>query len=277
MKSLPVGPKSKQLEKLRQTVQIMPVRQPAIVNLLAQVASLLRPVVPLSEREVSMLDVSADWKKAYPDAHVGILALSNVTNPDRHPNLEREKEILEADLRALFKDPSELKHLHPIMRYQAYYKRFKKTYHVLPQLQSVVFKGKSIPRVAILVESMFMEELRNTLLTAGHDLDLVKLPLKLDVAKGDEKYIKISGAEQTLKQGDMFIADSEAVMSSIIYGPDRRTMIRPSTTKVLFTVYGVPGIEEQSVLQHLRGIEANVRLVAPEASLDLIQVYGAGS
>lgn len=224
-----------------------------------------------------MLVVSEDWKKAFPDAHVGVLALSDVFNPDRHPDLEREKETLEADLRALFKDPAELKLFHPIKRYQAYYKRFKKTYHVLPQLQSVVFKGKSIPRVAALVESMFMEELRNTLLTAGHDLDHVKLPLRLDVAKGDENYIKISGEQQVLKQGDMFIADSEGVISSIIYGPDRRTMIRPSTTKVLFTVYGVPGIAEQSVLQHLQGIEANVRLVAPEASLDLIRVYGVSS
>ena len=121
-----------------------------------------------------MFRVSADWKRAYPGAHVGILAMRNVINPSRHPELDQQKEELETDLRTLFKEPDSLKSLGPIKAYQAYFKRFKKTYHVFQQLESVIFKGKPIPQVAALVEAMFMEELRNTLLTAGHDLDVVK-------------------------------------------------------------------------------------------------------
>jgi len=38
---------------------------------------------------------------------------------------------------------------HPILKaYQEYYRRFKKTYHVQLQLESLLFKGKSIPSVA---------------------------------------------------------------------------------------------------------------------------------
>jgi DNA/RNA-binding domain of Phe-tRNA-synthetase-like protein len=223
-----------------------------------------------------MFRVTDDWKRAYPGAHAGLLAMRNVINPPRHAELDLQKEELETDLRALFKERDSLKSLLPIKAYQEYFKRFKKTYHVFQQLESVVFKGKSIPQVAALVEAMFMEELRNMLLTAGHDLDAVQAPLKLDTSKGNEKYIRMNGQEQVLKSGDMMIADSVAVISSVIYGPDRRTMISPATRRVLFTVYGVPGIGEQSVRQHLEGIEANVRLVSPDAELELLEVYGSG-
>jgi DNA/RNA-binding domain of Phe-tRNA-synthetase-like protein len=221
-----------------------------------------------------MLTISDDWKKTYPDGHVGILAMKNVANPDHHPELKKAKQELEADLRSLFKEPAELKALQPIVAYTAYYKRFKKTYHVLQQLESVVFKGKPIPQVAGLVEAMFMEELRNMLLTAGHDLDLISPPLILHAAKGDEKYVRINGQEQVLKPGDMMIADANAVISSVIYGPDKRTRIMPSTRRVLFSTYGVPGVSKQALLQHLQGIETNVRLISPDATVEVMKVYG---
>lgn len=222
-----------------------------------------------------MLTVSEDWSKAYPDAHVGILAMGKVSNLASDTGLEGEKRILEEDLRALFKNSEELKALDPIRAYQAYYKRFKKNYHVLAQLESVVFKGKEIPKVAALVEAMFMEELRNMLLTAGHDLDLIEPALRLSVAKGQETYIRLNGQEQKLKAGDMMISDAQGVISTIIYGPDRRTMIRPDTKRVLFTVYGVPGVRDHQVLQHLQGIERNVMLVTPSAETEILKVYSA--
>jgi DNA/RNA-binding domain of Phe-tRNA-synthetase-like protein len=221
-----------------------------------------------------MLKVSDEWRQTYPDARIGILTLSNISNPASHPLLDKEKAELEADLRTLFKDQAELKSLEPIKAYQAYYKRFRKTYHVQHQLESVVFKGKSIPRVAALVEAMFMEELRNSLLTAGHDLDLVQLPIAVDVATGDEKYIRLDGQEQILKAGDIKISDSQGVIGCIIYGPDRRTMIGPSTRRAMFVVYGVPGIAERPIVQHLQGIAANAKMIAPDAQVDLIKVFG---
>jgi DNA/RNA-binding domain of Phe-tRNA-synthetase-like protein len=221
-----------------------------------------------------MLRISNEWRQTYPDARVGILAMSNVSNPASHPLLDKEKADLETDLRTLFKDPAELKSLEPIKAYQAYYKRFRKTYHVQHQLESVVFKGKSIPKVAALVEAMFMEELRNSLLTAGHDLDLVKLPIEVGVAKGDEQYVRLNGQDQILKAGDIKVSDSQGVIGCIIYGPDRRTMIGPSTRRAMFVVYGVPEIGERPILQHLQGIEANVKMFSPEAQVELIRVFG---
>ena len=91
----------------------------------------------------------------------------------------------------------------PSKTYVNYYKRFKKTYHVLLQLESIVLKKKSIPNVAPLVETMFMAELKNLLLTAGHDMDAVRLPIMVDLSQGNERYILLNGQEKELAPGDI--------------------------------------------------------------------------
>ena len=224
-----------------------------------------------------MFSVCEGWKTTYPGAAVGILALRDVANPAQHPALERRKEELESQLRAQFGgyDRADLRALPTLQAYHNYYKRFKKTYHVQLQLESVVFKGKSIPRVAALVEAMFMAELKNLLLTAGHDLDVLQTPVKLDVSDGTELYIKINGQEQILKADDMMIADAQGIISSVLYGPDQRTRITPETRGALFTVYAPPGIGEETVRQHLQDIQDNVTLFAPEARVDTLEVFCA--
>jgi DNA/RNA-binding domain of Phe-tRNA-synthetase-like protein len=224
-----------------------------------------------------MFTVSEIWKTTYPGAAVGILALRDVTNPQHHPGLEARKADLEARLRARYADldRAALKALPQIAAYTAYYKRFKKTYHLLLQLESVVFDGKPIPRVAALVEAMFMAELDDLLLTAGHDLALVEQPLRLDVASGDERFVNIAGQENTLKPGDMAIADAQGVLSSIVYGSDRRTMIAAQTEQALFTTYAPSGIGAEAVREHLEHILENVRLFAPEAETAFLEVYTA--
>ena len=167
-----------------------------------------------------------------------------------------------------------MKGLPVLEAYNAYYMKFKKTYHVQLQLESVVFQGKSIPRVSSLVEAMFVAELKNLLLTAGHDLAAVHKPVGVDVAEGSGRYIRLNGQEQQLKPGDMMIADAEGIISSVLYGPDQRTRITAETQQVLFTVYAPPGIGEEAVQQHLEDIRDNVLLVAPQAKVEALKVYG---
>jgi len=223
-----------------------------------------------------MLIVSDTWKTAYPGATAGILVMRNVFNPEHHLELDRDKDELESQLRNRFadRDKAELKAVEPIQAYSAYFKRYNKTYPVQLQLESVVFKGKSIPRVAALVEAMFMAELKNLLLTAGHDLEALQMPVTLDVSKGGERYIGLNGQEQVLKPDDMMMADAQGIISSVLYGPDHRTRITPATRQVFFAVYAPPGIRGQTVYQHLQDIQANVLLVTPEAEVELLEVYG---
>jgi DNA/RNA-binding domain of Phe-tRNA-synthetase-like protein len=219
--------------------------------------------------------VTEGWKKAYPSAAIGMLVIGNAANPREHPQLEARKEALVSEIRTEFAsyDREALK-VHPVLSaYQTYYKRFKKTYHVQHQLESIAHKGKSIPKVAALVESMFMAELQNLLLTAGHDMDRVVSPVRVDIATGDETYTRLNGQEQSLKPKDMFISDSEGVLSCILYGPDQRTRIGPDTQRALFTVYAPPGIGSVAVHEHLEDILGNVMLVAPSAETEFLHVF----
>lgn len=225
----------------------------------------------------NVFSVSGTWNTTYPGAAIGLLVMHNVVNPERHAVLEQCKRRLEQELRTRFggQDRATLKALPVIRAYDAYYKRYKKTYHVQLQIESIAHKGKDIPAVAGLVEAMFVSELKNQLLTAGHDLEAVRLPVVLDVATGTERYILYNGQQETLKAGDMFIRDALGVISSVLYGPDQRTRITPYTRHVLFTVYAPPGIAEEAVGQHLRDLQANVLLLAPEAATELLTVLTA--
>ena len=222
-----------------------------------------------------MFEVTPSWKTTYPEAHVGVLVMRDVSNPPRHPAMESRKTELEEHLHLQFsgQDRAAIAS-HPVLKaYADYYRQFKKTYHIQLQLESIVLKGKSIPSVAALVESMFMAEMQDFLLTAGHDLDVLQLPLILDVANGTEQYTLLRGDEQTLKPGDMLIRDQNGVISSIIYGPDQRTQITSETRNVVFTVYAPPGIEEQTVKGHLLHIQENVMIFAPQAQVEVLHVY----
>lgn len=224
-----------------------------------------------------MFIVSDAWKAAYPQAHAGILAMRDVTNPPQHAELEARKERLQDELRSRFAggDRSTIAALPAIQAYNAYYKPFKKSYHVQLQLESIALKGKSLPSVAALVETMFMAEVKNLLLTAGHDLDTLQLPVRLDVATGAEQYTLLRGTEQLTKAGDMFMADGAGIISSILYGPDQRTQINEKTRNVMFAVYAPEGISVEATRQHLEDIRENVLLVSPTARVELLEVFGA--
>jgi DNA/RNA-binding domain of Phe-tRNA-synthetase-like protein len=223
-----------------------------------------------------MFQVTTAWKSAFPNAHAGILIMRNASNPAHHADLEKRKTELEEQLRAQFagQDRAAIAS-HPVFKvYGEYYKRFKKTYHVQLQLESILLKGRSIPSVAALVECMFMAEVKNMLLTAGHDLDKLRLPLTLDVTQGTEGYTVMRGEEQVVKAGDMTISDQAGIISNIIYGPDGRTQISKSTRNVVFTVYAPAGIDERLILQHLQDMRDYVLIVAPQAEVELLDVYG---
>lgn len=221
-----------------------------------------------------MFEVTETLRVAYPGAHAGFLVMLDVENPARHVGLEGVKQALEERLRAQFagQDRRALETFGPIPAYAAYYKQFDKTYHVLAQLASIAFKGKAIPSVAALVEAMFMAEVKNCLLTAGHDLDRLQLPLTVGLAGGEESYTLLRGQPQGLKAGDMFMADRAGVISSILYGPDERTQITAATHNVLFAVYAPAGVDVQAVQAHLRDIRDYVLIVAPAAQVQALEV-----
>jgi len=218
---------------------------------------------------------SDGWKENHPHAALGVLAVEGIVNKQVSDALDAEKVALAQWLAERFDSREPIKADATLQAYAAYYKRFRKNYHVFFQMESVAVKGKPIPRVNALVEAMFMAELKHGLLTAGHDLDEVAGAVTLDCAMGDKRYQTMSGEMKTLKTGDMYIRDEIGILSSIIYGPDGRTHITGKTRRALFTVYAVDGITERAVKRHMEDIVRWIRLFSPEAQTIAMAVYSA--
>jgi DNA/RNA-binding domain of Phe-tRNA-synthetase-like protein len=235
--------------------------------------------VQISEAWRQKLDVqiSEAWRQRYPGASIGVLAMDGVENPPDHPALAERVEQIEAELRARWSGATraDLLKLPTLDAYRRYYRTFGKTYHVQLQLESVVLKGRQLRADGALVLAMFAAELRNLLLTAGHDLASVEGPLRVGAAEGSERYTGRGGRELSLQPGDMFIADAEGILTSVLYGPDDRTPIRPETRAAVFCVYAPPGIEADMVARHLDDVAGLVRLVAPSATVLQQRVYPA--
>ena len=88
-----------------------------------------------------------EWKIAHPGAVIGLLELSGVENGHRSLLLDDRKREIEAELVMQYGEFSrqELRALPVMSAYHRYYKRFKKTYHVQLQVESIALKGKNLP------------------------------------------------------------------------------------------------------------------------------------
>ena len=215
------------------------------------------------------IQVAAGWTQAYPGASIGVLVMDKVENPAEHAALAEHVHAVERELRAQWAGATraDLNRLSEFEAYRAYYRRFEKTYHVQLQFESVVLKGKPLRSHGALVLAMFAAELGNRLLTAGHDAAAVEGDVLVDVASGGEHYVGIGGRELAMQAGDMYIRDGAGILSSVLYGPDDRTRMTPSTRRAMFCVYAPAGIGSEAVERHLADLARNVRLVAPGASV----------
>ena len=221
-----------------------------------------------------MITLSKAWKEMEPESFVGVLCLDNCPNQPDHPDLAAARSGLVRDLIKQLGplDRKSIREMPVYAAYDGFYRRFRKTYHVQLQLESVIHKGKSIFSPSALVSVMFMAELKTGLLTAAHDMDVVSGELTADVSDGTESYIRLDGSDQLLKEGDLFIYDEQGILSSVIYGPDRRTQIRTDTRKAVYTTYAPPGINQAQVLEQLEILEKYARIFAPDLERVFLKV-----
>jgi len=222
-----------------------------------------------------MITVSENWKKTFPSAYFGVLVMKGIDNSTGNPEIEARKARFENELRRLHlgKSRKDLLEDDRLALYERYFRTFGQGYPVLHQLETVALKGKAVLSPSSLVAAMFMVELKNGFLTAGHDLEKVSPPMVLDVAEGSETYQSMGGKDRKLQKGDMFLSDRNGILSSVLYGPDNRSHITLETSGALFTVYGVPSLGARELSRHLEEIEELVLILSPGAVRMELGVY----
>jgi DNA/RNA-binding domain of Phe-tRNA-synthetase-like protein len=221
-----------------------------------------------------MIPVHVDlaWSRRFPGARVGLLEVRGLPALANHPELDKARMELEAELRARCGglDRKRLKELPVMQAFEAHYKPHGKTYHVLQQLESVASKGRSIPSRLCAVTALFMAELKHGLVAAGHDLDKLEAPLELAPSRGGERYINLSGAEAAVPEGDMILRHGKGLLSSVLQGPDRETPIGPDTHNALYTIYAPGNIPAGCLEAQLADLSLFIRCFAPSAVVESI-------
>ena len=218
-----------------------------------------------------------EWKNAHPGALIGLLELSDLDNTQPSPELETLKREIEATLRTRYQDFSRQDFVSlPIMgAYKKHYQGFKKTYHVLQQVESIALKGRNLPKVSPLVDANFIAEMETFVLTAGHDVAKLVAPIQIDVSRDGDQITQMNGETKPMRVGDMVMRDADGVSCSIIYGQDNRSPITPKTSHVLYVAYAPVGVSAEAVNAQLEKIETLVRIVSPDVVVEQRRIIAA--
>jgi DNA/RNA-binding domain of Phe-tRNA-synthetase-like protein len=226
-----------------------------------------------------MLTITATdaWRNAHPGATIGLLELSGVETAPSQSGLEQRKRQTEARLRERCRGFTRQDFLAlPVMAaYEAYYKRFRKTYHVLLQVESIVLRGKDLPAVLPLVDANFIAEVETWILTAGHDVAGLRGALSIDVSRTGEAQTQMNGVSREILAGDMIMRDAGGICCSILYGQDHRSPITAQTSGVLYVAYAPAGVQVELVEAHLQAVEENVRLFSPAVVVEQLSLLKA--
>ena len=219
-----------------------------------------------------MLSISATdaWRDNHLGGIIGLLELSGIENIKASSSLDKRKRSTEASLREKYQNFTRQEFLAlPVMSaYETYYKHFDKTYHVLLQVESIVLKGKSLPNVIPLVDANFIAEVETLVLTAGHDVAMLREPISIDVSREGDQMTQMNGTSRVIRAGDMIMRDADGISCSIIYGQDNRSLITAETSHVLYVAYAPAGVPAEIVDSQLQKIEENIRLFSPNVIVE---------
>lgn len=107
--------------------------------------------------------------------------------------------------------------------YFRYFRKFKKTYPVMMQFESVLLKGREFPRWNAVTAVPFLAELETHVLCGTHDVDCLMGPVELYQAEEKTPFEGLRGDEVHTYPGDVTGRDAGGIIFSMIAGADERT------------------------------------------------------
>lgn len=153
---------------------------------------------------------------------------------------------------------------HPYFRF---FRKFKKTYPVMLQMESVLLKGRPFPRFNAVAEVPFLLELTTQVLSGAHDLDRMDTEITLFQETESVPFMGMRGEMLHTYPGDFCARDSGGIIFSLIAGADDRTYARTDTRRVLYPIFGTPGLSESVITDAMDTLCRHIRVLAPEAEI----------
>ena len=175
--------------------------------------------------------------------------------------------LRERELAALFAELSDYdrKAVFGENPYYCYFKKYKKTYPVLQQLESVLLKGRPFPSGRPLNEVAFLTELRTRGLSGAHDADRVQGTVELFCPEEKLPFTGMRGEEVHTYPGDPSARDGGGIIFSMIAGADARTCLRPESRHIFYPFFATPDTTREQLLPAMELLVSYVRVLAPSA------------
>jgi DNA/RNA-binding domain of Phe-tRNA-synthetase-like protein len=214
-------------------------------------------------------------KSIYPTALFGILKVQNF-NPDNIAALDEIRQNEIARIEPVFENylRTDFVKTEPICHYVRYFKKFKKTYLVLQQIESIFVKKHHFPETIPAVQALLLTELKYGVLVAACDTEQMKEPFSIDAADGGETYIGSQGVTITLKEDDMFLRDADGIVISNIYGQDMRTRVTDITKNIMFVIMGIDGVPRNTINSALTDLLHYLQILDRDVESTAFEIIG---
>ena len=151
--------------------------------------------------------------------------------------------------------------------YFRYFRKFKKTYPVMMQFESVLLKGREFPRWNAVTAVPFLAELETHVLTGTHDVEQLLGPAELYLAQAKEPFAGLRGDLVHTYPGDLCARDEGGIIFSMIAGADARTCARQTSRHVFYPVFGVSGQDPAALRPMQERLAEYARILAPDAEV----------
>lgn len=215
-----------------------------------------------------MLEIIKDPTFAERNIPLGIL---EVTYPDRSAwDITKFYDLVHAELDALREKYADYdrKAVFGENPYFRFFKKFKKTYPVMQQFESVMFKGRPFPEEDPVMGVPFLLELTTFVLSGTHDIDRMDGPLIIFTPSEKLPFLGMRAASTHTYPKDICGRDGTDIIFSMIAGADDRTCIHPDSRHVFHPVFGTPDTDKAVIENALRRLEFFVKVLAPDAEIE---------
>jgi DNA/RNA-binding domain of Phe-tRNA-synthetase-like protein len=152
--------------------------------------------------------------------------------------------------------------------YFRYFRKFKKTYPIMMQVESFLLKGRPFPEERYVNAVAFLTELKTRVLAGTHDADRVEGDIVFYTETEKVPFPSIHGSEGHSYPGDVTGRDDGGVIISMIAGADSRTCLQDDSSHVLYLIFGSPGMKIEAIDEYLDQLEEYVKVLAPAAETE---------
>ena len=188
---------------------------------------------------------------SFPDLHVLVNLIENVTVRKVTPELETFKETIIEETRLTHKTES-LKDKPLFRTYRDFFWKIKvdptKNRPAAEALIRRIASGKQLPRINTLVDAYNLASIKTGIAIAAFDADRLHGNLTMRYAEKGERFLGIGMKKPVLLQGgEIVVQDDEKLVAIYPYRDAEDSKVTETTTNVLLLFCGVPRISREKL------------------------------